>query len=62
MPLNKEQKEIIWKVFTTLRSTTHQISECHDLWLSDVRDIETAFWSLYHNFDFIKERTEKEKK
>ncbi|BAQ90249.1 hypothetical protein [uncultured Mediterranean phage uvMED] len=62
MPLNKEEKETIWKVFKTLRSTSNQISDCQDLWLSDVRDIETAFWSLYHKFDFIKERTEKETK
>jgi|TARA_Y100000033_G_scaffold6578_1_gene5472 hypothetical protein len=62
MPLNKEEKEIIWKVFKTLRSTSNQISDCQDLWLSDVRNIEAAFWSLYHEFDFIKERTEKERK
>ena len=60
MPLNNKEKETIWNTFKTLRSTSNQISECQDLWLSDVRDIEAAFWSLYHEFDFIKERTEKE--
>lgn len=62
MPLSNKEKETIWKVFKTLRSTSNQISDCQDLWLSDVRDIETAFWSLYHEFDFIRNNCEKEKK
>ena len=60
MPLNKKEKETIWKVYKTLRSTTNQIADCHDLWLSDVRDIESAFWGLYHEFKFIRNNCEKE--
>jgi len=62
MHLNKQQKEIIWKTFKTLRNTSNQIGEVHDLWLSDVRDIESSFWDLYNNFDFIKTNCEKENK
>ena len=62
MPLNNKEKETIWKVFKTLRSTSNQIADCQDLWLSDVRDIESAFWSLYHEFKFIRNNCEKEKK
>lgn len=62
MPLNSKEKETVWQTFKVLRNTSSQIADCHDLWLSDIRDIETSFWSLYNTFDFIKERTEKERK
>lgn len=62
MPLNNKEKETIWKTFKTLRSTSNQIADCQDLWLSDVRDIEMAFWALYHEFEFIRNNCEKENK
>lgn len=62
MPLSNKEKEIIWKTFKTLRNTSNQINDVHDLWLSDVRDIEMSFWDLYNNFEFVKENIEKEKK
>ena len=62
MPLNSKEKEIIWKTFKTLRNTTNQITENHDLWLSDIRKIETSFWSLYHEFEFIRDNIKKEQK
>lgn len=62
MSLSNKEKETIWKVFKTLRSTSNQISDCQDLWLSDVRDIEAAFWSLYNQFEFIRDNIKKEQK
>tara|TARA_B100000459_G_scaffold3044_1_gene2003 strand:+ start:2170 stop:2358 length:189 start_codon:yes stop_codon:yes gene_type:complete len=62
MPLNNKEKEIIWQTFKVLRNTSTQIADCQDLWLSDIRDIETSFWSLYNQFEFIRNNCEKEKK
>ena len=62
MPLNNKEKEIIWQTFKVLRNTSTQIADCQDLWLSDIRDIETSFWSLYNEFEFIRNNCEKEKK
>ena len=59
MPLNKQEKEIIWKVFRTLRSTSSQISDCQDLWLSDVRNIEAAFWLCIMNLILLKKELRK---
>tara|TARA_B100000035_G_scaffold206673_1_gene176751 strand:- start:1769 stop:1963 length:195 start_codon:yes stop_codon:yes gene_type:complete len=61
MPLNNKEKEIIWQTFKVLRNTSTQIADCQDLWLSDIRDIETSFWSLYNEFEFIRNNCEKEK-
>ena len=62
MPLNNKEKEIIWQTFKVLRNTSTQIAYGQDLWLSDIRDIETSFWSLYNEFEFIRNNCEKEKK
>ena len=62
MPLNSKEKEIIWKTFKTLRNTSNQISDCQICGFPDVRDIETTFWSLYNEFEFIRNNCEKEKK
>ena len=62
MPLNNKEKETIWQTFKVLRNTSTQIADCQDLWLSDIRDIETSFWSLYNQFEFIRNNCEKEKK
>tara|TARA_B100001287_G_C22523270_1_gene453766 strand:- start:180 stop:374 length:195 start_codon:yes stop_codon:yes gene_type:complete len=62
MPLNNKEQEIIWKTFKTLRSTSVTISECQDLWLSDIREIEMAYWRLFNKFEFIRDNCEKEKK
>ena len=53
MPLNNKEKETIWNTFKTLRSTSNQISDCQDLWLSDVRDIETAFGLYIMNLNLL---------
>ena len=62
MPLNNKEKEIIWQTFKVLRNTSTQIADCQDLWLSDIRDIETSFWSLYNQFEFIRDNIKKEQK
>ena len=62
MPLTNKEKETIWQTFKVIRNTSNQISDCHDLWLSDIREIETSFWSLYNEFEFIRNNCEKEKK
>lgn len=60
MSLNKKQKEAVWSAFKTLRFTNQQISECHDLWLSDVRDLEMAQWTLFNAFDLISDKVKEE--
>ena len=62
MSLNNKEKDIIWQTFKTIRQTTNQISDCHDLWLSDIRELETTFWSLYNEFEFFRNNCEKERK
>jgi len=52
--LTDGQKECIKKTFETLRKTLQMIEECKDLYISDVRDIETAYWDMYSSFNFNK--------
>tara|TARA_Y100001937_G_scaffold34949_1_gene50018 strand:- start:5883 stop:6080 length:198 start_codon:yes stop_codon:yes gene_type:complete len=60
MSLNKKQKKAVWTAFKTLRFVNHQISECHDLWLSDCRDLELAQWTLQQAFDEISDKVKEE--
>lgn len=51
--MNEEQIKAIKKAFDALNGAISTINDCHDLWLSDVRDMETAFWSLHNQFKDI---------
>ena len=46
-----QQKEAIDKAYEALRSVTVSVSDIQDIYLSDIRKVDTAFWSMYHAFN-----------
>ena len=60
MSLNKKQKEAVWAAYKMLRSANQQIADCHDLWLSDCRDLEMAEWTLFNAFELISDKVKEE--
>lgn len=52
--LTDGQKICLKETFETLRKTLQMIEECKDLYISDVRDIETAYWDMRSSFNFGK--------
>lgn len=59
MALSNKEKEVILEVYDTIKDTLNTLSDCNDLWLSDVRELETRFWQMYNQFEFIKKEIEK---
>lgn len=49
--LTDQQKEAIDKAYEALRSVTVTVSDIQDIYLSDIRKVETALWSMYHAFN-----------
>ena len=45
--LNDEQRKSIAEMIRAVDNVTTTISECYDLNLSDIRELESARWSLY---------------
>jgi len=51
--MTEEQIKSIKLAFDALNGAISTIHDCHDLWLSDVRDMETALWALHNHFKDI---------
>ena len=49
--LTKEQRKAIDLVFDSLRSSLDTLGEIQDLYISDVRNLETAYWKMYNAFN-----------
>ena len=52
--LTDGQKQCIKETYDTLKKTLQMLEECKDLYISDVREIETAYWDMYSSFNFNK--------
>ena len=52
--LTDGQKQCIKETYDTLKKTLQMLEECKDLYISDVRDIDTAYWDMYSSFNFNK--------
>jgi len=49
--LTDDQLAAIDLVVKSLRSSLNSLNEIQDLYLSDVRDLETAYWKMYNAFN-----------
>ena len=49
--LTDDQLAAIDLVVKSLRSSLNTLNEIQDLYLSDVRDLETAYWKMYNAFN-----------
>jgi|TARA_R110000803_G_scaffold165597_1_gene229086 hypothetical protein len=49
--LTKDQVKSLYKTHDALVDALDMINDCRDLYLSDVKRLESAYWSLKHNFN-----------
>ena len=48
--LQDDQQAAIRQTFKALEAAQNTLSECHDLWLSDIKELDRAFWQMRYNF------------
>ena len=48
--LSPDQQQTIRQTQETLRDVLNMLTECHDLYLSDINKLNIAFWRLHNNF------------
>jgi len=48
--LQADQQAAIKQAFKALEAAQNTLSECQDLWLSDIKELDRAFWQMRHNF------------
>ena len=49
--LTKEQLKAIKETHKALQSSLNMLTECNDLYLSDIQKLNDAFWSINHQFN-----------
>ena len=49
--LTSDQQDTIKNAYKALRKALNMIHDTQDLYLSDVQRLESAFWSINHNFN-----------
>ncbi len=53
--LTAKQLQAIFKTHSTLRDAISMITECQDLYLSDIRKLEQCFWDIQNEFNLEKD-------
>ena len=48
--LQDDQQAAIKQAFKALEAAQNTLSECQDLWLSDIKELDSAYWQMRHNF------------
>ena len=48
--LSDEQREVIHKTQKVLMATLQSVHDCHDLWMSDIRDLDEVMWRMKRMF------------
>ena len=48
--LQDDQQAAIRQAFKALEAAQNTLSESQDLWLSDIKELDRAFWQMRHNF------------
>ena len=48
--LQDDQQAAIRQAFKALEAAQNTLSECQDLWLSDIKELDRAFWQMRYNF------------
>ena len=49
--LTSEQMQAIKQTQKALRDALSMLTDCHDLYLSDINKLNEAFWSINHQFN-----------
>ena len=49
--LSEDQLKAINKTYKAIEDALHNIREMEDLYLSDIRNLDNAFWTLKHQFN-----------
>ena len=48
--LQTDQQAAIKQTFKALEAAQDTLRDCNDLWLSDIKELDRAFWQMRHNF------------
>ena len=48
--LSDDQQKAIKATYAALDDAMEALRDCHNLWISDVRKLDHAFWNLRNNF------------
>jgi len=48
--LSDDQQKAITETYAALNDAMDTLRECQDLWISDVKKLDTAYWKLRNNF------------
>ena len=48
--LQADQQAAIRLTFKALEAAQNTLTDCNDLWLSDIKELDHAFWLMRHNF------------
>ena len=48
--LQADQQAAIKQTFKALEAAQDTLRDCNDLWLSDIKELDRAFWQMRHNF------------
>ena len=49
--LTSEQMQAIKQTHKALSDALSMLTDCHDLYLSDINKLNEAFWSINHQFN-----------
>ena len=49
--LTEDQLKAINRTYKAIEDALHNIREMEDLYLSDIRNLDNAFWTLKHQFN-----------
>jgi hypothetical protein len=49
--LSEDQLKAINRTYKAIEDALHNIREMEDLYLSDIRNLDNAFWTLKHQFN-----------
>jgi hypothetical protein len=53
--MTKDQKESVKKAWRAIESVLTSIREVEDVYLSDIRELDKAYWDLNHEFKLNEE-------
>jgi len=54
--MTKDQKESVQKAWKAIESVLTSIREVEDVYLSDIRELDKAYWDLNHEFKLNEEQ------
>jgi len=51
--LQDDQQAAIKQAYKSLDAAQNTLSECQDLWLSDIKELDRAYWQMRHSFTAV---------